>query len=260
MSRVGAANGRELAVHSSHACIKQCDLVVARCDEDLSWVRNAAHGYARVFVYNKCGSDLRTLNHSMEHFGSTRASNVEAIEAPNVGSVDYAIIHHIIRFYRAGLANLTVFCEANTPRLCLPDSVIRPVGLTSAWPVPYAPSEVFSADAAHTFGHLTHRMDLAGFSSRWWGNCSYSYQSSKHRRFPFIRAPFANFGSWLRHTLGEALTSDLMSNTLSYLVLSGYFSVEADNIRRYPLALYQALAAQQVAPNEEVDHFIERLW
>ena len=148
----------------------------------------------------------------------------------------------------------------HTPKLCVPNSVIRPVGLTSTWPVPYAPSEVFSADAAHTFGHLTHRMDLAGFSSRWWGNCSYSYQSSKHRRFPFIRAPFANFGSWLRHTIGEALASDLMSNTLSYLVLSGYFSVEAGNIRRYPLALYQALAAQQVAPNEEVDHFIERLW
>ena len=36
--------------------------------------------------------------------------------------------------------------------------------------------------------------------------------------------------------------------------------VERDNIRRYPLELFKAMASQPKYPNEEVDHFIERIW
>ena len=82
-------------------------------------------------------------------------------------------MQHIVRFHGRGLANLTLFCEAGNPKMCSPHTVIRPVGLTARWPVPYAPHEAFAANPPTTFGHVTHHMDLASFSSRWWGNvCS----------------------------------------------------------------------------------------
>jgi hypothetical protein len=173
---------------------------------------------------------------------------------------DYAILQHIVRFHGPSLANLTLFCEAGVPRMCSPHTVVRPVGLSSSWPVPFEPHEAFAPNPPHTFSHVMHHMDLASFSSRWWGNCSYGYQSSPKRRFPFVRTPFANYGAWLRHMVGEALATDLLSNPRGYLVFGGYFAVEKANLRRYPRELYEALARQQRAPNEEVDHYIERTW
>lgn len=90
--------------------------------------------------------------------------------------------------------------------------------------------------------------------------CSYGYQSSPKRRFPFVRTPYVNYGAWLQHMVGDELSTDLLSNPRGYLVFGGYFAVEKANLRRYPRALYETFARQQVAPNEEVDHYIERTW
>ena len=82
-----APSATAVHLHTSHqsiasggvaACTAQCDLVVARCDEDLSWVSSAATLFVRVFIYNKCGRPTTHLS---------GLHNVQLIESPNVGSV-----------------------------------------------------------------------------------------------------------------------------------------------------------------------------
>ena len=49
-------------------------------------------------------------------------------------------------------------------------------------------------------------------------------------------------------------------NHATAVAYGGFFAAQREEIERYPVELFEAIAAQQKAPNEEVDHFIERLW
>ena len=83
--------------------------------------------YRRVIVFTKCGKPPVLPRAS---------ANVEFVPSPNVGSNDYAIIHHILREYAAnGLADVTVFCEGGEHRMCTPDAILRPrtVHPTKPW-------------------------------------------------------------------------------------------------------------------------------
>ena len=59
---------------------------------------------------------------------------------------------------------------------------------------------------------------------------------------------------------GVEAADELFGNRGVYIQFGGFFAARRHEIRRYPRALFEALAAQQVAANEEVDHYIERLW
>jgi hypothetical protein len=191
-------------------CDELCDLVLARCDEDLSWISTAARNYQRVRLYNKCRSPVPS--------DVRRLANLRVIETPNIGSNDFAILNHVITNFN-DLAPLTVFCEAGQPSVCEPNMVVRPLGLTKRWPVPYAPLAQFAAKPPYTFNPWKHHMDLGGFSSRWWGNCSYGYVHTPGRSHQFISSGYDNYAAWLRHTLGADLATDLLSNRKAYLVL-----------------------------------------
>lgn len=58
------------------------------------------------------------------------------------------------------LAPLTVFCEAGQPSVCEPNMVVRPLGLSKRWPVPYVPLAQFAAKPPFTFNPWKHHMDL----------------------------------------------------------------------------------------------------
>jgi hypothetical protein len=69
------------------------DLVVARCNEDLRWLRNLAPGI-RPAVYNK----------------GTPGAWPGEIPLPNHGREAHTYLHHLVTHYDA-LADVTVFCQ-----------------------------------------------------------------------------------------------------------------------------------------------------
>jgi hypothetical protein len=69
------------------------DLVIARCAEDLAWVRNVAPGI-RTVVYNK----------------GTPGAWPEEILLPNSGREAHTFLHHIVENYDH-LAGVTAFCQ-----------------------------------------------------------------------------------------------------------------------------------------------------
>lgn len=70
-----------------------------------------------------------------------------------------------------------------------------------------------------------------------------------------LRSPFNDFGEWLTDLVG-AEAAHYLFHTASGVAYGGFFAAQREELRRYPVELFQAIAAQQVAPNEEVDHFM----
>ena len=71
------------------------ELVIARCEEDLAWIRNVAPGI-RATVYNK-GPALDSL---------------PSISLPNRGREAHSYLHHIVTRYES-LSPVTVFCQGH---------------------------------------------------------------------------------------------------------------------------------------------------
>ena len=258
-------------INEDTRCITDCQLVIAQCDESLDWLKTRARLYERVFVYAKCafGGRLERTRRAVAGM-----SNVEVIPSPNVGSNDYAVLQHTIRHYYE-LAPLTVFCEAGQYWLCHPDTVVRPKlkDRRTTTRSPYlrltqfrsGPSDSWPFSAKNSGPYGPH---YAGtFTCSHWGNYVYG-QASKEKgrdqkqgdfKQSFALTNFSSLEAWLRDTAGDQLAEYLLQHA-GHLTLGGYFAAEAANLRRYPIELYKAFAAQQLHPNEEVDHFIERMW
>ena len=222
-------------------CVAACDMVAAYCDEALQdWLPAEAPRYRTIFVYNKCGKSVPPSLLALH--------NVEFIAAPNVGSNDYAILQHIIRRYDT-LANLTVFCEAAEHERCVADAVLRPARASEEQHTTFGSPEV-----GFPWIHGVPRQ-MRNFKLK----RNYNFISNTNRSFRLGHSGFANMGAWLNRLVGNDAAEYLFSHA-TQVAYGGFFSAERESIARFPKALYQAIAAQQVAPNEEVDHFIERLW
>ena len=74
-----------------------------------------------------------------------------------------------------------------------------------------------------------------------------------------LRSKLKDFGEWLADLVG-AEAAHYLFHTATHVAYGGFFAAQREELARYPVELFQAIASQQVAPNEEVDHFIERLW
>lgn len=79
------------------------ELVVAVCNEDISWIDKYSNKYKLITVYNKCGNRL--------HFNS---KNIKIIYVPNIGSCDYAFLSFIIDRYDT-LPQFVEFTKGGSP-------------------------------------------------------------------------------------------------------------------------------------------------
>ena len=264
------------------SCRNDCDMVVAHCTEDVSWIIDDAPNYRRVFLHTKCQKPIPPAIHA--------APNIQVLQTPNVGSNDYPYMLHIISHYN-DLAPFTLFCEAGingygpkgtgegsgrtTTKLkhsssatrspvvkyCTPEIAVRPSkGAYSQWP--HARPKLWT-DSGLTQHHLLWKRDSA-LSSFSLNRHVFAHNPESREKFAFVRSGYRNFGDWFKRTIANVTGNpDLAWRLLAdyeYLVVGGWMGVERDNIRRYPLELFKAMAGQQKSPNEEVDHFIERAW
>jgi hypothetical protein len=264
------------------SCRNDCDMVVAHCTEDVSWIIDDAPNYRRVFLHTKCQKPIPPAIHA--------APNIQVLQTPNVGSNDYPYMLHIISHYN-DLAPFTLFCEAGingygpkgtgegsgrtTTKLkhsssatrspvvkyCTPEIAVRPSkGAYSQWP--HARPKLWT-DSGLTQHHLLWKRDSA-LSSFSLNRHVFAHNPESREKFAFVRSGYRNFGDWFKRTIANVTGNpDLAWRLLAdyeYLVVGGWMGVERINIRRYPLELFKAMAGQQKSPNEEVDHFIERAW
>jgi len=228
-------------------------LVVALCGESAEVLARALDKhphYERVFVYSKCGADLQILRRAFRRI-CRRNTSVEIVPLPNVGGCDHTYLTHIFRHLgsdHSGMAPVTVFTQGRPDgaALCITHPLTVPASHAASghaplhgydWQLKFKrrPLRAFSLDRRQ------HTFDRNG------------------NQTAFVKSGFRNFGEWLDASLGKPLSEHLLRHA-QRVVFGGYFSAEAWTLERYPRAMYRALLLQQVAPSQEVDHFIERLW
>ena len=243
---------------------QRCEMVVAHCREDLSWLVRDAPSCRTVWLYTKCAATLPP------HL----PANVVVVPTRNIGSNDYPYLFHITRHYEA-LAPVMVFCEAGVLGFdggtCAPDQILRPKaifagGARGLWemltsPRPFEFEWLFGQHMAVGVSEQVDARSLAvrnedlAFSLKQYTPRNYAWDNN----LTYIRSRHANFGEWARHTWGKAFAAWLFNHGQAF-VLGGFFAAEATNLRRYPCAVYAAMLAEQTHTNEEVDHYIERAW
>lgn len=91
---------------SSSIAIPQIELVVARFNEPLNWLRRVPWDI-RITVYDK--SESPDASESKTYFDD-HAPRFNRLMLPNIGRESHTYLHHIIARYQA-LAPLTIFCQ-----------------------------------------------------------------------------------------------------------------------------------------------------
>jgi hypothetical protein len=147
--------------------------------------------------------------------------NVRIVPLPNIGSCDYVYLTHIIAEYRD-----------------LPTAIEFHVG---------------SGDRKRRSIHYSfHRIHVWDFKLDHW-------KFTNHSHMAYHKSPYDNLLHYSTSVLGEVTTSRLKTHA-QYLYYGGVFMATRDEIQKHPIEVYEQLRSTQHYANEEVDHFIERLW
>lgn len=196
------------------------DHVIAFCEEDISWILNEAKLFERVYIYSKCKNDIPPSIKSLE--------NIRITQLENIGSCDYAYLYHIIHHWD-DLGDVITFGKGSNSKKKYRFYHFDPT--KKRWTKEF--KKVIN------FKHLDHQ-----------------FGNHPHLKIPFIKSNYKNMGEWLK-TVSRGLEVFKTGQTIVY---GGYFTARRKDIKRHGKEIYESMMKQQKYPNEEVDHFIERLW
>ena len=206
------------------------DIVVARYQEDISWIKNVPYDlYDRVFIYNKGDNTDFIIDKS------------ELIKLPNLGRESHTYLHHVIQNYD-NLAKLTFFVPGSAwYRDDKKQKVLRVIEYLKDGKESYliVNKNINNVNEAHNF-----TIDSYPIS-----NEANRKKNSDPSLVPSNERPL---GKWFnKHFPNEKLTS------LSY---TGILLVSREDIRKRPIEFYKNLLEEHSHINPEVVHYSERVW
>lgn len=200
------------------------DVVIARYEEDVSWISTVFGPRYNSICYNKGKSHV-----------------AGSIPLQNVGRESHTFLHHIITNYDR-LANITLFIPGSGHETHKMDKVKRVRDLVNQ-----------TKDTV--FLHLrnsANRTDTYDFQI-------VSYVSTNKRNAnanpneTLILSPMRPFGEWCMARFGKLPSLPLAYNSI--------FAVHARHIRQKPKSYYEKLIQELEAGSDlEVVHFFERAW
>jgi len=211
---------------------KSAEIVVARYNESLDWLKKYPYNKLPVVVYNKGTNDNYYKSPNM----------IREVKLPNLGKCDHTYVQHIVDNYDK-LKDVTVFLTGSLDALphklrnsrLIIESLDR--DLRSTMVVQYH-SDV--RKSLSNFG-MTHyssadKRNMAGIST--------------NKLYP---AEIRPFGKWFERKFG-----DLVVNAVAYY---GIFSASRDHIKNRGVDFYRELLRElSVSQNPEVGHYVERSW
>jgi Protein of unknown function (DUF3431) len=206
------------------------ELVVARYNETLDWLRDEPYSKYPVKVYNKGAN---------QDFTKTDRIN-GVFQLDNVGRCDHTYLYHVIHNYDS-LADVTVFLPGSTD---MPDKTELSkyvIGKVAETGDTYFPHDTY--DVYDTF---------KDFKLDDW-KASYAKNQEINGETELTPSKIRPFGSWYRAHFG-----DLKTTKYTYL---GIFAVHKRHILQHPKSYYMDLIKElEVSSNPEVGHYFERAW
>ena len=152
-----------------HGDIKR-EMVVSRCDENVSWLVQEAKYFDRISLYNKCETEVERE--------ALEIPQLVVIAMPNIGSADGAYLRHITTRYHH-LARSITFTKAY-PKRCLPSVSLESLLLLQS-------SSSSSSSSSSTTSPLS-----TSFSSS-------SYSFSMTLRHSYLPLPYHHITITIRH-------------------------------------------------------------
>jgi len=200
------------------------ELVIARCEENIDWVNNYIDKYSKITIYNKCNN----MNHNIKP-----NKKIIFVTLPNIGSCDYAYLTYIIDRYH-DLPKCIEFIKGSQ----------RPYNKISN--TFYGENELL---------YIPHRNynHIKNFKYN-----NHIFGNHPNRTHSFIASNYKNMGDWLHKH--DILNDHDVKNRVKHIIFGGHFITTRWNILRSSKDFWLSLRNQQLYPNEEIDHYIERLW
>ena len=197
------------------------ELVIAMCNEDVSWVDEYAKNYVLVTIYNKCGKRVKLTS-----------KNIKLIESPNIGGCDHAFLSYIIDRYN----DLPTFIEFTKGSL-QPKKKYHKCLQCKNDNISYKKIMNFKINN-HIYANKVNRAEIK--NQKW-------YPSG-----------YKNMEEWIKNN--DFLNQDMYKKNVCNIIYGGQFGTTSEQIYKTPKKVWETLRSQQKYPREEVDHFIERTW
>ena len=210
--------------------MKTVDLVVARYEEDISWVNNLPiDSYSRIYIYNKGSETTFTIPKS------------QSIPLPNYGRESHTYLHHVIKNYDT-LSDITFFVPGSGwYRDDKKDRILRIVD--------YLKSNMKSVIVGHKDEGTINSTYEFSIDSWEVTNEANRKKNSEKALTPAVDRPLSK---WFEKRFpGEKI---------SCVSFTGIFAVSREDIRKKPKEFYESLLNEHLHTNPEVVHYSERLW
>lgn len=205
------------------------ELVVARYNEELNWLKEEPFNKYPVVCYNSGSND-----------DFYKPPNMRVVKIDNVGKEAYAFLYHIIHRYD-NLADITIF---------LPGSADTPHKFKNAKKQVYEVQKHNRTVFISTeFDNV--RNDLYDFQLD--DYCSTSPENSKLNSACKLKPASARpFGKWY-----DTFLKDIEIQHVNY---TGILGIQRTHIIQNSKGHYQRLIEELHHPNDEVAHYFERSW
>jgi len=206
------------------------ELVVARYEEDLSWLKMfPGDFYSRLFIYNK-GSDAEF-----------NIDNSEVLNLENLGREGHTYLTHIVNNYD-NLPNITFFLPGSSATN--PDKMREVKKLT----------EYLKRDKTSV---IVGQKDMQSLShAKQFSLDEWKVTSPENARMnPESRIRLSDdrpLSGWFSKRFG--------GEELSCVSFRGIVAASRDDIRKRPKEFYELLLQDLLHPNPETGHYIERTW
>ena len=204
------------------------EIVVARYNEDLEWLKEEPFNHYDVIIYNK------GVN---EEFYKPPLLK-EVIRLPNTGVCDHTYLYHIIKNYD-NLSNITIF---------LPGSCMDPHKKEQTMKTVYKAIE--TNNTVFYGRYIEEENEIYNFSLNNWETTN---EKNKEINPDSALRPcdIRPFGKWIKTVLPN--------EDIKYIVNGGIFAVSSNHIKTRSKEKYQELLGYvNKNKNEECSHYLER--
>jgi len=206
------------------------ELVVARYEEDISWLEELHDIYSKIIIYNK-GSPLTTI-----------IPKSEVYCLPNDGREGYVYLHHVIQNYNT-LADITLFVQG------------------SAWS---------TADKQHRLLRTINALKQIGTSSVIYGNKDpiyiksvYNFKIDNYKITNLDnlkKNPESSLYLCKDRPLGKWFRKHFPNENIRCVSFMGTVAALRTDIQKRPVEFYKNLFEEVSHKNPEVEHYLERTW
>jgi len=209
---------------------KNIEILVARYNEDLNWLKEEPFNKYNTIVYNKGLND---------DFNKTNSKKIIKIE--NVGREGHTYLYHIIQNYD-NLADVTIF---------LPGSGDMPHKMNNIKKI-MSSIENYKTTTFIGYKYNNIRNDFFDFKIDNYISTNESNKKMNNESKTQL-ATIRPFGEWY-----DKFFKDII---VQYVSFGGLFAISREHIRQHPKSYYEKLIQElNTSSNPEAGHFFERSW